>query len=91
MKVAFSSLDNGRIGIASLSVGLAQAALTDSINYAQDRSAFGQPIAEFEAIQFKLSDMATETEAARLLTLRAASMKDANSGCGLNGRDFSSG
>lgn len=77
LKVAFSSLDNGRIGIASLSVGLAQAALEDSINYSKDRTAFGQPIAEFEAIQFKLSDMATETEAARLLTLRAAAMKDA--------------
>ena len=77
LKVAFSSLDNGRIGIASLSVGLAQAALEDSINYSKDRTAFGQPIADFEAIQFKLSDMATETEAAHLLTLRAASMKDA--------------
>ena len=77
MKVAFSSLDNGRIGVASLSVGLAQAALEDSINYSKDRTAFNQPIAEFQAIQFKLADMAAETEAARLLTLRAAAMKDA--------------
>ncbi len=78
LKVAFSSLDNGRIGIASLSVGIAQAALEEATNYAKERRAFGQPIAEFQAIQFKLSDMATNTEAARLLTLRAAAMKDAN-------------
>ncbi len=78
LKVAFSSLDNGRIGIASVSVGIAQAALEESVNYAKDRNAFGHPIAEFQAIQFKLADMTTNTEAARLLTLRAAAMKDAN-------------
>lgn len=78
MKVAFSSLDNGRIGIASLSNGIAQAALDESISYSKDRLAFGKPIAEFQAIQFKLADMAMQTEAARLLTLRAAAMKDAN-------------
>ena len=78
LKVAFSSLDNGRIGIASMSVGIAQAALEEAINYAKDRIAFGHPIAEFQAIQFKLADMTTNTEAARLLTLRAAAMKDAN-------------
>ena len=78
LKVAFSSLDNGRIGIASLSVGIAQAALEEATTYAKDRTAFGQPIAEFQAIQHKLADMATATEAARLLTLRAAAMKDAN-------------
>ncbi len=78
MKVAFSSLDNGRIGIAALSVGIAQAALDESKNYAKDRTAFGKPIAEFQAIQHKLADMATQIEAARLLTLRAAAMKDAN-------------
>ena len=77
MKVAFSSLDNGRIGIAALSVGIAQAALEEAKNYAKDRTAFGKPIAEFQAIQHKLADMATEVEAARLLTLRAAAMKDA--------------
>ena len=77
MKIAFSSLDNGRIGIAALSVGIAQAALDESKNYAKDRTAFGKPIAEFQAIQHKLADMATEIEAARLLTLRAAAMKDA--------------
>lgn len=76
MKVALGSLDNGRIGVASLGVGLAQAALDESLKYAKDRVAFGKPIAEFQAIQFKLSDMATQTDAARLLTLRAAYMKD---------------
>ncbi len=79
LKVAFSSLDNGRIGIAALSVGIAQAALEESAKYAKDRTAFGRPIAEFQAIQQKLADMATEVEAARLLTLKAASMKDAGS------------
>lgn len=77
LKVAFSSLDNGRIGIASLSVGIAQAAIEESLSYAKDRMAFGQPIAEFQAVQFKLADMETNTEAARLLTRRAAAMKDA--------------
>lgn len=78
MKVAFSSLDNGRIGIAALSVGIAQAALDEAKNYAKDRTAFGQPISEFQAIQHKLAEMATEVEVSRLLTLRAAAMKDAN-------------
>ena len=78
MKVAFGSLDNGRIGIAALSVGIAQAALEEATKYAKDRHAFGRPISEFQAIQHKLADMAMNTEAARLLTLRAASMKDAN-------------
>ncbi len=78
MRVAFNSLDNGRIGIGALSVGIAQAAFEEATEYAKDRTAFGNPIAEFQAIQFKLADMATEIEAARLLTLRAAAMKDAN-------------
>ncbi len=76
MRIAFSSLDNGRIGIASLSVGVAQAALEEAQKYSKDRIAFGKPIAEHQAIQFKIADMATNTEAARLLTLRAAAMKD---------------
>ena len=76
-RVAFNSLDNGRIGIAALSTGIAQAALTESLNYARDRKAFGQSIGEFQAIQFKLADMATTVDASRLLTLRAAAMKDA--------------
>ena len=76
MKVAFGSLDNGRIGVAALSVGIAQAALDEATKYSKDRTAFGKPIAEHQAIQFKLANMATETEAARLLTLQAAAMKD---------------
>ena len=79
IRVAFGSLDNGRIGIAALSNGIAQAALEESTKYAKERIAFGKPIAEFQAIQFKLADMAMLTEAARLLTLRAAAAKDANS------------
>ena len=76
-KVAFNSLDNGRIGIGALSTGIAQGALDESLKYAKERQAFGQPIAAFQAIQFKLANMATETDAARLLTLQAAAMKDA--------------
>ncbi len=78
MKVAFGSLDNGRIGIAALSVGIAQAASEEAVKYSKDRIAFGRPISEFQAVQHKLADMAMNTEAARLLTLRAAAMKDAN-------------
>ena len=76
LRVAFNSLDNGRIGIGALSTGIAQGALDEATKYAKERQAFGQPIAEFQAIQFKLADMATQTDAARLLTLRAAAMKD---------------
>lgn len=76
MKVAFNSLDNGRIGIAALSTGIAQGALEESTKYARERQAFGKPISEFQAVQFKLADMATQVDASRLLTLRAASMKD---------------
>jgi alkylation response protein AidB-like acyl-CoA dehydrogenase len=76
-RVAFNSLDNGRIGIGALSTGIAQGALDEALKYAKERQAFGQPIAEFQAIQFKLANMATETDAARLLTLRAAALKDA--------------
>lgn len=75
-KVAMATLDGGRIGIAAQALGIAKAALEKSIAYAKERKAFGQPIANFQAIQFKLSDMATELDAARLLTLRAASLKD---------------
>jgi alkylation response protein AidB-like acyl-CoA dehydrogenase len=77
MRVAFNSLDNGRIGIGALSTGIAQGALDEATKYAKERQAFGQAIAEFQAIQFKLANMATETDAARLLTWRAAAMKDA--------------
>jgi alkylation response protein AidB-like acyl-CoA dehydrogenase len=69
-------LDAGRIGIAALSVGLAQGAYEAALHYAQERRQFGQPIAAFQAIQWKLADNATRIEAARLLTYRAAFLKD---------------
>lgn len=69
-------LDKGRISIAALAVGMAQGAFEASLDYAKQRRQFGKPIAEFEAIQWKLADMATEIEAARLLTLRAADRAD---------------
>ena len=70
-------LDGGRISIAALAVGIAQGAYEAAIRYAKDRQQFGRPIAEFQAIQFKLADMATQIEAARLLTQQAAALKDA--------------
>jgi alkylation response protein AidB-like acyl-CoA dehydrogenase len=69
-------LDAGRIGIAALSVGLAQGAYEAGMRYAKERRQFGQPIAAFQAIQWKLADNATRIEAARLLTYRAAYLKD---------------
>ncbi|MEZ4363459.1 MAG: acyl-CoA dehydrogenase [Kofleriaceae bacterium] len=75
-KIAMSTLDGGRIGIAAQALGIARATLEDSIAYAKDRRAFGKPIAQHQAIQWKLADMATELDAARLLTLRAAWLKD---------------
>ncbi len=74
--LALSALDGGRIGIASQAVGIARAACEASLAYARERQQFGQPIASFQAIQFMLADMATEIEAAHLLTLRAAALKD---------------
>ncbi len=75
-KFAMKTLDGGRIGIASQAVGIAQASLDASLKYAKERKAFDQPIAHLQAIQFKLADMATEIDAARLLTLQAAAVKD---------------
>jgi alkylation response protein AidB-like acyl-CoA dehydrogenase len=69
-------LDRGRIGIASFSVGIAQASLEASVRYAKGRRQFGHAIAEFQAIQFKIADMATQIDAARLLTWRAAHLRD---------------
>jgi len=74
---AMQILDGGRISIAALAVGIAQGAYESALKYAKERVQFGRPIAEFQAIQFKLADMATQIEAARLLTLQAAVMKDA--------------
>ncbi|MGH7683458.1 MAG: acyl-CoA dehydrogenase family protein, partial [Vulcanimicrobiaceae bacterium] len=74
-------LDGGRISVAALSVGLAAGAYEEAVKFAKDRHAFGQPIAKFQAIAFKLADMLTEIEHAKLMVLRAAWEKDA-------GRDF---
>jgi alkylation response protein AidB-like acyl-CoA dehydrogenase len=74
-KLAMAALDGGRIGIASQAIGVARAAFTAAKNYAQGRQQFGQPIAQFQAIQNMLADAATQLEAARLLTLRAAYQK----------------
>ena len=71
------ALEVGRVNVAARGVGIAQRALELAMRYSQERKAFGKPIAEHQAIQFKLADMATKVEAARLLTLRAARMKDA--------------
>jgi alkylation response protein AidB-like acyl-CoA dehydrogenase len=71
-------LDGGRISIAALALGMAQGALDAAIKYAKQRKQFGQPISEFQAIQFKLADMATEVEAARLLVYQAAWLADKN-------------
>lgn len=73
---AMKVLDGGRISIAALSLGIAQGAYEAALKYAKERHQFGKAIAEFQAIQFKLADMATQIEAARLLTLRAAALKD---------------
>jgi butyryl-CoA dehydrogenase len=75
-KVALSTLDGGRIGIAAQATGIAQGAFEASLSYAQQRQAFGHPIADFQAIQFMLADMATEIDAARLLARRAAWKQD---------------
>ncbi len=76
-KVAMATLDGGRIGIACQALGIARAALESSVRYAKERKSFGVTISNHQAIQFKLSDMAVELDAARLLTWRAATMKDA--------------
>src|SRR5688572_8648073 len=75
-KVAMHTLDGGRIGIAAQALGIARACLEDSLEYAQGRKTFGKPIAQHQAIQWKLADMQTELDAARVLTWRAATMKD---------------
>ncbi|MBF8258576.1 MAG: Butyryl-CoA dehydrogenase [Actinobacteria bacterium] len=75
-KVAMHTLDGGRIGIAAQAIGIARASLEDALAYAKERKQFGQPIAEFQAIQWMLADMATEIDASRLLAYRAAWLKD---------------
>jgi butyryl-CoA dehydrogenase len=75
-KIAMKGLDGGRIGIAAQAVGIARAAFEDAVKYARERKTFGQPIADHQAIQFKLADMSTEIDGARLLLWRAAVKKD---------------
>jgi len=75
-KIAMITLDGGRIGIAAQAVGIAQAALDEALKYAQERKAFGRSISDFQAIQFKLADMATLLDAARLLVYKSAWKKD---------------
>ena len=75
-KQFLQTLDGGRIGVAAMGVGLAQGALDEALAYAKERRAFGQPIGKFQAIQAKLADISTEIEAARLLTYKAAHLKD---------------
>ena len=75
-KVAMQTLDGGRIGIAAQALGIARAGYEEAVAYAKERKAFGQPITQFQAIQFMLADMATEIDAARLLVWRAAALKD---------------
>jgi butyryl-CoA dehydrogenase len=71
-RIALATLDGGRIGIAAQALGIAQGCLDESLAYAKERHQFGQPIADFQAIQWMLADMGTEVEAARLMTYRAA-------------------
>jgi len=81
LKIALSGLEGGRIGIASQAVGMARAAFDAALRYSKDRRTFGQPIFQHQAVQFKLTDMATQIEAARQLTHHAAMLKDAGRPC----------
>lgn len=82
-KVAMANLDIGRIGIAAQSLGIAEAALEHAVQYAKDRKQFGKPIIDHQGIGFKLADMATNVEAAKLLTYRAAFLRMNNQPCGV--------
>ena len=81
LKIALSGLEGGRIGIAAQSVGMARAAFEAALHYSKEREAFGKPIFEHQAVQFRLADMATNIEAARQLIHHAASLKDAGVPC----------
>ena len=80
-KITMDTLDGGRIGIAAQAVGIAQSALDDAVAYITQRKQFGQRIADFEAVQFMVADMATQIEAARLLTLQAAELREKRIPC----------
>ena len=81
--IAMSGLDAGRIGIAALSLGVAQAALDEAVKYAKQRKQFGQEIAQFQGLQWIMADMAMDVEAARLLVLNAAAIKERGENCTL--------
>jgi len=80
-RIALSSLEGGRIGIAAQSVGMARAAFEAALKYAKERESFGRPIFEHQAVNFRLADMATQIEAARQLVLHAAALRDAGTPC----------
>jgi hypothetical protein len=80
-RIALSSLEGGRIGIAAQSVGMARAAFEAALKYAKERTSFGQPLFEHQAVNFRLADMATQIEAARQLVLHAAALRDAGQPC----------
>jgi len=80
-RMAVSILNSGRIGVSFQAIGIAQAALGEAIKYAKVRKQFDQPIANFQAIQFKLAEMATRIDAARLMAYRAAKLKDEGKPC----------
>ena len=81
LKIALSGLEGGRIGIASQSVGMARAAFAAALAYSKERTSFGQPIFQHQAVQFKLAEMATQVEVARQMIWHAASLKDAGQPC----------
>lgn len=80
-RIALANLEGGRVGIASQSVGMARAAYEAALAYARDRTSFGKPLIEHQAIAFKLADMATQITAARLMVLNAAALRDAGRPC----------
>jgi hypothetical protein len=81
LKIALSGLEGGRIGIASQAVGMARAAFEAALSYSKDRTSFGQPIFQHQAVQFKLADMATQIEVARQMIWHAAALKDTGQPC----------
>ena len=82
-KIALSLLNSGRVGVGAQCVGIAQAAYEESLKYSKERVQFGQPICNFQAIAFKLADMATQIDAARLLVYRAAHLKSTGQKCNI--------
>jgi len=80
-RIALSNLETGRIGIASQSVGMARAAYEAALSYARERETFGKPIIEHQAVAFRLADMVTQLEAAHLMVMHAASLRDAGQPC----------